>query len=189
MKQTRYWHIRMAARAIDSGGVIAYPTEAVFGLGCSPWNFDAIDRLVWLKRRPKSKGFIVVAASASQLKRIVDFSRLNNLVEILDTWPGPFTWVMPALPSVPDTIRGENGEIAVRVSAHPVIQHLCSLCGPIISTSANPANNTPARSERAVRKYFRDSLDYILPGNLGSESTPTEIRHALSGRVIRPGIR
>ena len=179
----------MAARAIDKGGVIAYPTEAVFGLGCSPWNFAAIDRLAWLKRRPKSKGFIVVAASAPQLKRIVDFSRLDNLAEILDTWPGPFTWVMPALPPVPQAIRGDNGEIAVRVSAHPVVQHLCRICGPIISTSANPASNRPARSEQAVRKYFGDDLDYILPGKLGSESTPTEIRHALSGRVIRPGIR
>ncbi|NKB38067.1 MAG: threonylcarbamoyl-AMP synthase [Gammaproteobacteria bacterium] len=180
-------HIQIAADAIENGGVIAYPTEAVFGMGCSPWNEDALERLLLLKQRPLAKGLITVAASKSQLNNLVDFARVGKLNEILQSWPGPVTWVMPAHESAPQKILGENQEIAVRISAHPVVSELCRVCGPIISTSANTANQPPAKSIESVRTYFGQSLDYILSGELGSEGRPTEIRHARTGRILRAG--
>lgn len=180
-------HIQAAADAIENGGIVAYPTEAVFGLGCSPWNEDALERLLLLKQRPVAKGLITVAATETQLNRLADFSRVDNLEEILQSWPGPCTWVVPAMDCAPRNILGDNQEIAVRVSAHPLVSELCRICGPIISTSANSANQPPAKTIEAVREYFGDSLDYILPGDLGQEGRPTEIRHARTGQILRAG--
>lgn len=181
------WHIRLAAEAIDGGGVVAYPTEAVYGLGCSPWNKQAIEKLLLLKRRPVSKGLIVVASNIGQLHSLVNFDKVESIGPILETWPGHVTWVLPASRETPGWLTGENPDLAVRVSAHPVIRALCDICGPLVSTSANLTNTRSARSIMDVRNYFRDSLDYILPGDLGAEISTSEIREAKTGVILRKG--
>ena len=181
------WHIRLAALAIENGGVIAYPTEAVYGLGCSPWDGQAIQKLLQLKRRPLGKGLIVVAANIAQLHSLVSFDKVSRMQSVLDTWPGPVTWVLPTLKKTPGWLSGDHAGIAVRVSAHPQLRQLCESCGPLVSTSANLANTKPARTTSDVRKYFRDALDYILPGQLGSQAGPSESRHAESGQTLRQG--
>ena len=181
------WHLWQAAHAVNSNGVIAYPTEAVFGLGCSPWNREALLKLVQLKRRKLDKGFIIIAANLVQLESLVNFDKVNSLQEILASWPGPVTWILPAREQVPSTLRGRNDGLAVRVSAHPLVQELCRTCGPLVSTSANISNTRPARSQQQVRNYFQDKLNYILPGKLGSESRPSEIRHGSTGEILRQG--
>jgi len=185
LKILNNWHIRLAARVVENGGLIAYPTEAVFGLGCSPWDKQAIRNLLRLKRRSVNKGLIVVAANIGQLHPFVDFNRVRSIQTVLKTWPGPVTWVLPTRRQTPPWLCGEYGGLAVRVSAHPQLCELCDICGPLVSTSANPANTVPAKSVADVRKYFHDKLDYILPGRLGKESSPSEIRHAGSGQILR----
>ena len=179
------WHIRLAAEAVLHGGVIAYPTEAVYGLGCLPWDKPAIERLLFLKRRPVGKGLIVVAANIGQLHTLVNFDEVESIDPILDTWPGHVTWILPACNGTPAWLTGENAGIAVRVSAHPLVRALCDICGPIVSTSANLTNTRSALSAQQVRNYFRDSLDYILPGKTGVEPGPSEIRHARTGSILR----
>jgi L-threonylcarbamoyladenylate synthase len=181
------WHIRLAAEAINRGGVVAYPCEAVYGLGCSPWNKQAIERLLLLKRRPVSKGLIVVTSNIGQLHSLVNFDKVESIGPILETWPGHVTWVLPASREAPGWLTGENSDLAVRVSAHPIIRALCDICGPLVSTSANLTNTRSARSLMDVRNYFRDSLDYILPGDLGAEISPSEIREAKTGFILRIG--
>ena len=158
------WHIRLAANAVQNGGVIAYPTEAVFGLGCSPWNVKAVQKLLQLKCRPQEKGLIVVAASVSQLHALVNFNEIGSMETILKSWPGPVTWVLPAQKEVLACLTGAHSDLAVRVSAHPIMHELCEICGPLVSTSANLSKTRPARTTLAVRNYFGTRLDYIMPG-------------------------
>ena len=179
------WHIQLAAKAIKNGGVIAYPTEAMYGLGCSPWDEHAIQRLIELKRRPLNKGLIVVAANVGQLDSLVCFDNVKSLKSILDTWPGPVTWILPKQKNAPIALQGSHDGLAVRVSGHSQVQKLCEICGPLVSTSANLVNTRPAHTSLDVRNYFRNRLDYVLPGSLGTETGPSEIRHGQSGMILR----
>lgn len=181
------WHIKLAARCVAGGGVIAYPTESVYGLGCSPWETSAIQRILSLKRRRPDKGLIVVAACFEQLEPFLAPAPATTLDTVFETWPGPVTWIFPAKTGVSPWLAGTRGGIAVRVSAHPLVRELCLAAGPLVSTSANPEGYLPAKSPARVRAYFANRLDYILAGATGGAPGPTEIRHALTGRLIRPG--
>ena len=164
--------------------MIAYPTEAVFGLGCLPWDRRAVERILALKRRRPDKGLIIVAGELEQVIPLISLEG-EGRETVLSTWPGPVTWVLPPGRIRLRWISGRNPGIAVRVSAHPVIRALCADVGPIISTSANPEGRVPARSPRRVRAYFGDALDYILPAPLGGGAAPTEIRDFRTGRRLR----
>jgi len=172
---------------VAGGGIIAYPTESVFGLGCNPWEIRAVNKILALKRRHPNKGLIVVAATFTQLEPLLDLNAAIPWDTVMASWPGPVTWILPAKRHIPILIRGTGGGLAVRVSAHPVVQELCRCTGLLISTSANPEGCLPAKSASRVRAYFGDSIDYILPGATGNSPRPTEIRDAITGRVIRPG--
>ena len=155
------------------------------GLGCYPWNETAVAKVLRLKRRPADKGLIVVASSIRQLSALVDFSRVARLDEIRGSWPGPVTWLLPARPGTPRWLTGRHETLAVRVSAHPVVQRLCDEAGVLVSTSANPSACIPARTQRRVRAYFGRAVDYYVPGNVGPDSRPSKIRDALTGRQVR----
>ncbi|MGI9229524.1 MAG: Sua5/YciO/YrdC/YwlC family protein [Gammaproteobacteria bacterium] len=178
-------HILRAGRCVAAGGLIAYPTEAVYGLGCDPWNETAVLRLLRLKRRKLDKGLIVVAADPAQIADLADFSGLHNRAEILASWPGPVTWLLPAYAHTPVWLTGGHTTLAVRIPDHELVQRLCSSCGPLVSTSANPAAAAPARTPQRVRAYFGCQLDCILPGKTDENRRPSPIRDALSGELVR----
>jgi len=180
------WQLRLATRILRSGGVIAYPTEAVFGLGCMPGFPDAVARILALKRRKPGSGLILVAAEIEQVQDLIDVSGIN-LEPLMASWPGPVSWVVPARNTAPRWVTGDHGSIAIRISAHPVVQALCYTTGPLVSTSANPSGRQPARSASRVRAYFPRGLDYIVPGTIEGAAAPSEIRDALSGAVLRKG--
>lgn len=170
------------------GGVLAYPTEAVWGLGCDPFSETAVHRLLALKDRPVEKGMILIAGALSQLDGLLDWSTLpsGRLEQVHASWPGPNTWIVPASARVPRWITGMHTGVAVRVSAHPVVVALCAAFGgPLVSTSANPAGAPPPATLAALDPALRDSLDGIVAGETGGLSRPTVIRDALSGEVLR----
>lgn len=177
-----------AARIIVAGGIVAYPTEAVYGLGCLPDDDDALARIVLLKRREARKGLIVVAASTEQLTQYAELpgGRLGD--EMRASWPGPVTWIVPVSRPLSPLLTGGRDTIAVRVSDHPIVRCLCHrVGGPIVSTSANPAGKRPARSALGVRRAFGTRIDFVLAGPLGNRDRPSEIRDAVSGETIRQG--
>ncbi len=176
-----------AADAILAGGVIACPTEAVYGLSCLPRDRQALERLLDLKNRPAEKGFIVAAAAIEQLQGLVEVEGSPMIEEIRASWPGPVTWILPAHADAPEWLFGASQDLAVRVTAHPILAGLCEQCGPLVSTSANLSGAEPARSARQVAEYFAGQLDYILDGKLGDSGRPSEIRHGLDGAILRPG--
>lgn len=173
-----------AQRLVQQGGVLAYPTEAVWGLGCDPTNEQAIQRILQLKQRPWQKGLVVVAAHFSQLEPWLLPLTEKQQVLVESTWPGPVTWVLPCQEHVSKWLKGEHSTLAVRVTNHNGVRKLCELCGPLVSTSANPAGLEPARSQQEVEHYFKDSLDFILSGELGGRMQPSEIR-TLDGQRLR----
>lgn len=178
--------IRRAGALIRAGGIVAYPTEAVWGLGCDPLNPEAIARILDLKQRPLSMGLILIAADLAQLEPWIE--PMSDAIEarVAAAWPGPVTWVLPAQAWVPEWVHGGGGSIAVRVTAHGQSAALCRATGfAIVSTSANRSGKPPARTAIQVRRWFGDALDLILGGATGARDRPSEIRDAISGRAIR----
>ena len=179
-------HLDLACHALAAGGVIAYPTEAVWGLGCEPLNRHACARILRLKRRAGGKGFILIASDFAQVTPFLAHVSKPKLKPAFATWPGPVTWLLPAARWVPPYLTGARDTLAVRVTAHPVAAALCAAYGgPIVSTSANASGHAPARNALQVQRQFGGDLDYLLPGAVGDLKKPTPIRHLASGRTVR----
>lgn len=178
--------VQEAARILKAGGLVAYPTEAVFGLGCDPSNETALQRLLELKGRPKDKGLILIAADVRQLTPWVQALPAEAAARVHATWPGPVTWLIPTRPGVSSQLCGAHASLAVRVTAHPLAAALArAFGGALVSTSANPSGQPPARDIEALRARFGDAIDYYLAGPLGGRDRPSEIRDALSGEILR----
>lgn len=180
------WKLREAARCFQHGGIIAYPTEAIYGLGCDPLNWHAVKRLLQLKRRPVDKGLILIAASFSQLRPFVKPLSDEQMQPILESWPGPNTWLLPAAEGLPFWLCGKHDTLAVRVTGHPVAAALSMACSsPIVSTSANISTRKPARNSTQARARLDGKTVYIVNGRIGGRKTPSTIRDAETGSVIR----
>lgn len=172
--------------ALRRGGVIAYPTEAVWGLGCDPFHRAALTRLLALKQRDPAKGVILVAADMDQFAPWLEGLSEQQLDTLAASWPGPNTWLVPDNGHTPALVRGDHDRVALRVSDHPGVQTLCrAFGGPLVSTSANHAGEPPAMSEAQIRQFFADELDAIVPGELGGNPRPSTIRDLLTGTTLR----
>ena len=180
--------ISIAARHLACGQVLAYPTEAVWGLGCDPFNPDAVETLLRLKQRPEAKGLILIAASVDQLTPFLgdltgdEISRLDAPRQV------PTTWVVPVGSRAPRWLTGGRPTLAVRITRHPLAAALCrKFGGPVVSTSANPQGKQPAKSALKVRCYFPGCQVHVLTGPLGGAAKPSEIRDIRTGEILRPG--
>jgi len=178
--------IARAARIVRAGGLVAYPTEAVFGLGCLPDDRAAVRRLLALKQRSWRKGLVLIGATLAQVERFVVLPPEPRRSEILGTWPGPATWVLTARRDAPRLVTGGRATVAVRVTGHPVASELCRRAGSaLVSTSANISRRPPYRRLLPLRRGLGRGVDYVLAGPLGQLANPTVIRDAATGRVLR----
>ena len=177
-----------AAALLRDGGIVAHPTEAVWGLGCDPLDEAATRRLLALKQRDAGKGLILVAAIVDQLAPFIDWEVLpaGQRTAVIASWPGPHTWILPATAAVPVWIRGDHAGVAVRVSAHPPVIALCTAFGgPMVSTSANVAGAPAPRRLSAMAPGIHAGVDAVLAGDTGDLASPTAIRDALTGTILR----
>lgn len=175
-----------AASVLSRGGIIAYPTEAVFGLGCDPLNQQAVMRLLKLKGRPWQKGVILIAADFSQLSHFILPLSDTEREHVLASWPGPVTWLLPAQPWVPRWIRGAHDTLAVRIPEHELARELCNAyAGPIVSTSANRAGRRPFVRSLPLRCQLGSELDWIVDGEVGDRREPSRICDLKTGKVLR----
>ena len=178
--------IKAVCDRVAEGGVIAYPTEAVFGLGCDPKNLASVETLLDIKQRSPDKGLILIASSFDQLRPF-----LAPDVEPTQTQqtPAPITWIFPANKHVSSLLTGDHDTLAVRVSAHPLVQALCSaLDHPLTSTSANLSGEPPCKFTGEIIDQFmhhQPALSAVLDGQTGGQLKPTEIRDAASGKILR----
>lgn len=179
------WQIRLAAHRLAYGGVIAYPTEGVWGLGCLPDDGLAVARILELKRRSRSAGLLLVAADISQFAAYLTGLTPARYDRLSEDWPGPVTWLVPDNGEAPGWITGDHDTLGLRVSDHPLVRSLCRRAGPIVSTSANISGRPAAMNELQVRLTFGNRLDMIVPGNLGGRSGPSRIRLLETGEFLR----
>ena len=176
--------IAKAADTLLGGGVIAYPTEGVFGLGCMPDDVTAIARILAIKNRDPNMGLILIASNKEQLDDWIDPDASG--IPAADALQ-PTTWIAPAQAHVSPLVRGDHPGIAVRLTTNATAAAICdAVDSPIISTSANVTGQPVARNRYVLRRRFGACVDYIVPGDCGQASGPSEIRELATGKVLRP---
>lgn len=181
--------VALLASLLRMGGVVAYPTESVFGLGCDPMSERAVSEVVRLKSRSAEQRLLLIAHSLTDALPWVSLDSVpsERMEQVQASWPGPSTWIFPASLAVPHWLAGTAGNIAIRVTAHRGAAELCrAFGGALVSTSANPHGAAPARDAADVLAYFPSGLDGVLLEPVGGLPRPSTIRHALTGEVIRP---
>lgn len=174
------------ARILKRGGVIAYPTEAVWGLGCDPYNENAVRRILELKSRPEYKGLILIAGEQKELEPWLTLLDNNSVQRLISKNETPTSWVIPDTQITPSWVRGNHKSVAIRLSQHPPVQRLCkAFQHVIVSTSANPAGLSPAISIEQVNTYFGNKIDAIFDAPLGEASQPSQVRDILTNTLFR----
>ncbi len=186
--------VAQTARVVADGGVIAYPTEAVFGLGCDPANTAAVARLLKAKERDRNKGLILVASRQTQLNAYMASITVEQQQRLDSAWPGPVTFIVPAAEGVSEILTGGRKTIAVRVSKHPIVVELCDACrSALVSTSANLSGRAPFRTDNewlAASRTGTDTqlfahIDMLLLGKVGTRDKPTDIIDLQTGQHLR----
>lgn len=187
-RMSRDLSIHEAATVLQTGGVVAYPTEGVWGLGCDPRDQEAVLRLLAIKQRTVDKGLILIASHLDQLRPFLDIAAMpiDNLAAVLASWPGPHTWVMPASSDAPQWITGVHAGIAVRISAHAPVIELCNAFGgALVSTSANLSGQPAPRTRMGLDPELLRQVEGVLHGETGGRSAPTVIHDAITGAALR----
>ncbi len=179
------WQIQLAAHHVLRGGVIAYPTEGVWGLGCLPEDELAVNRILELKQRSWTQGLLLVASDITQFADYLTDISFEQYQQLTTDWPGPVTYLVPHNGVAPDWIVGTHQTLGLRVTAHPLVRALCDQLGPIVSTSANVSGHPSAINALQVRQSFGDQIDMIVPGRLGGQSGPSQIKVLETGEIIR----
>ena len=177
--------IRHAVHCIQQGGIIAYPTETIYGLGCDPLCAEAVADILLIKDRDVGKGLILIASRIEQLDEFIDVTDSNDRAAMAQQ-ETPTTWVVPAKADAPEWITGGRDTVAVRISPHPVVIHLCDQLGhALVSTSANPSGSKPAMNALQLHRYFDGMVDSILISNHNLPGKASVIKDLRSGRLLR----
>lgn len=181
------FQIRKAAEWINfQDGVIAYPTEAVYGFGCHPESEAGLKRILQIKQRDWRKGMLLVASRVEQVIPYLAIDALSQTHCLKEQRDYPVTWLLPVDSHVSPLLTGTHEKIAVRISQHPIVQALCDASdSAIVSTSANRAGQEPAIHAHQVRSQFQHDLDQVVAGNVGGFDKPSAIIDAETQTVIR----
>jgi len=157
--------IEEAVKVLMQGGIIAYPTETVYGLGGDATNERVVERIRELKGREDRKPFLVLVGREEELRPYIAAVSQKARRLMSRFWPGPLTLVFRASSLLPESLTGKNNKVGVRVSSDSFCQRLlCAFTRPLISTSANPAGGRPAHSVSEIRSLFSKGVDLILDG-------------------------
>lgn len=172
-------------RYLKQGGIIAYPTESCFGLGCDPKNKRAIEKILYLKKRVRSKGFILISSKINLFNAYIKNITEIQKKELIAVWPGPHTWTVPASNYCPPWLKGKTHNIAIRLpEVKSTLKLLNSINFPITSTSANLSHKQSIKTLRACKNIFKKKVK-IIEGNIGNEKKPTTIQDFISKKIIR----
>ena len=170
---------------LKSGGLIAYPTESCYGLGCDPRNRRAVLRILKLKRRPQQKGLILIASDYHQVERFLQPLTSAEQGRMANDEAQTVTWLMPVKPSCPRWLRGNHDTLAVRLTAFPLAKDLCRSAGSaLVSTSANRSGQRPAKTYAECQRMFGKKV-WVLRGRVGKRKRPSTIRVWGGDRIVR----
>ena len=170
---------------LKRGGLIAYPTESCYGLGCDPNNRAAVQRILKLKRRPQHKGLILIASDYEQVSRYLQPLTPDEQKKLKRDGAQAITYLMPARPSCPCWLRGKHDTLAVRFTAHPLARRLCQTAGSaLVSTSANRCGQRPAKTFAQCQRLFGKRVR-VLPGRVGKRKQPSRIVSWADDKIVR----
>jgi len=188
--------MRQAAEAISQGGLVAFPTETVYGLGGDAFNPDALAKIFEAKGRPRFDPLIVHIADLETLEEVADLSMLDtaarNPLFLLteNLWPGPLTLVLPKQKAIPDLATSGMSTVALRLPAHETARRLISLStGAVAAPSANPFGYlSPTRAEH-VAEMLGEKVDLILDGGASQVGVESTVLDLCNGQpvILRPG--
>lgn len=171
---------------MKQGGVIAYPTEYCFGLGCDPQNEAATRRILKIKRRRVDQGLILIAATREQIEVYANLPGSPMRDKILASWPGPVTWLLARVGNAPCWITGKHQTIAMRMTDHPIAGELCrQFGGALVSTSANRSGEAELTSAAAVTQSMQTEVDFIVDAAVGDAIAPSRICDGTTGELFR----
>jgi L-threonylcarbamoyladenylate synthase len=172
-------------RYLKNGGILAYPTESCFGLGCDPKNKRAVEKILLLKKRARSKGFILISSKINHFDIYTKDITGAQKKELMTKWPGPHTWTLPASEYCPSWLKGKTGNIAIRLpNVVNTLRLLNSINFPITSTSANLSHKLSIKTSRECKNLFKKNVR-VIEGNIGNEKKPTTIQDFISKKIIR----
>jgi L-threonylcarbamoyladenylate synthase len=179
------WRLAYLGSALVAGSVVACPAEGIWGLSCNPFDEEAVQNLLAMKQRSVSKGLILVAATSETFGEVLQALPVDQQGEVLASWPGPHTWLVPHGGLYPPWVTGNSDEVAIRVTSAPALSALCdAFGGALVSTSANPAGLPPPHTMWELRRYFGSALP-ALPAAIDPAGKPSTIRRAGDGKVVR----
>ena len=176
---------RAIAAHLRRGGLIAYPTESCYGLGCDPDNRAAVQRLLKLKQRPQKKGLILIASGYQQIARYLQVLTSSQQQQLKTAGAQAVTYLMPVQPSCPRWLRGAHDTLAVRLTAHPFAKQLCrSVHHALVSTSANRSGQRPVKTYMQCQRLFGGKV-WVLPGRVGKRKKHSTILAWTDGKIVR----
>ncbi|MBU0622085.1 MAG: Sua5/YciO/YrdC/YwlC family protein [Gammaproteobacteria bacterium] len=170
---------------LKRGGLIAYPTESCYGLGCDPRNRRAVLRILKLKRRPQQKGLILIASDFHQVEPYLQPLTHAEQGRMANDEAQAVTWLMPVKSCCPRWLRGNHETLAVRLTAFPFAKDLCNSSGSaLVSTSANRSGQRPAKTYAECLRMFGKKV-WVLRGRVGKRKRPSTIRVWGGDRIVR----
>ena len=176
--------IRHAAHVINSGGIIAYPTDTIYGLGCDPYDADAVARLSDIKSRSALKQFILLAGHIEQIKAFVDLT--EDQQQKITQNKEATSWVIKANKHTPAWLLNKDKTVTIRLSKHSDVKKLCHILGhAIISTSANLSGQRPARNALELHQRFHSSIDKIMASNEKLTARPSKVIRLCDNHILR----
>jgi len=179
-----------AARVLGEGGVVAFPTDTVYGLGADIHNLAAVDRIYAIKGRPKGSPLPVLISDISRITDVVNDPEPFAIHLASLCWPGGLTLVVPTNVPLPGSVL-QDGCVGVRVPDDPICIRLIErFGGPITGTSANRTGNPPAVNARQVKDQLGNSVDYILDAGDAQQAKPSTVVRVAGGEVtvLREGV-
>ncbi|BCE03228.1 L-threonylcarbamoyladenylate synthase [Marinicellulosiphila megalodicopiae] len=172
--------------SIKQGAVFAYPTETVWGLGCSPFNYDAVMRILDIKQRNVDKGLILLVGQWEQLGQLFEQLPAQDKMRLNHPTLEPTTYLIDHHDLIPSWITGVFDTVAVRRSSNAWIKQVCAQLGhPIVSTSANVSGQDTVRNKFVATKQFYNQVDFIAPGDIQGNTSPSQIIHLATQKRIR----
>jgi len=164
-----------AADAVRAGGIVGFPTDTVYGIGCNPFDVSAIRAIYRLKGRASTKALPLLLSGPDQLVRVT--RRLTPNATLLGSrfWPGALTVVMEKSQDLPSELSGDD-TIAVRVPDHEQLRAFLKACGGFLAvTSANPSDQPDAQTAQEVAAYFQSGLAVVVDGGRSSGGRPSTV--------------
>jgi L-threonylcarbamoyladenylate synthase len=181
-------NITFASKIVKKGGTIIYPTETVYGLGCDPFNKEAVNNLLEVKGK-RTKPFPILAANIEDANKAAYIS-LDGKKLAAKFWPGPLTIIFPKKPSIPDIVTFDQDSVGLRVPDNKIALQLIHLCGGLlIGSSANKTGEKPPRSVQEISEEMKDMVNIVLDGGITAKGIPSTVVDLTlkKPRILREG--